>query len=279
MVVGVRGDHRELLAADPGGCVHPPLHVLQDLAELLEGAIAGGVAIAVVDRLEAVEVADDHGKRAAAATGTLELGLEELLEAPPVDEPGEAVGAGRAGQPVDQPVRVLALDPDERPGHHQREGDERPVDHRRGLRVTGGEQDRGVGEPGERELQGRPAAAKEVERVDRDPEVEGDVRAGGVPARVDRPPDERGAAGEQRLEAPDRKPAEGHQEQGGQAERAPRGDRRTPLVRRRGQDQRAHAHHPARGEQVHERTGHHRAICTVLGHEVALPAPSQALSD
>ena len=60
VVIGVRRDHRELLAADPGGGVHSPLRLLEDLAELLQGAVAGGVAVAVVDRLEAVEVADDH---------------------------------------------------------------------------------------------------------------------------------------------------------------------------------------------------------------------------
>src|SRR5204862_5598215 len=110
----------ELLAADPGGGVHSPLRLLEDLAELLQGAVAGGVAVAVVDRLEAVEVPDDHRQRPSTAPGTLELGLEQLLETAAVDEPGEAVGARGAGQPVDEPVRVLALDPDEGSRHHQR---------------------------------------------------------------------------------------------------------------------------------------------------------------
>jgi hypothetical protein len=52
------------------------------------------MAMALVYRSEGIQVADDHGQRAAGARGALELRLEHLLEGAAVEEPGERVRAG-----------------------------------------------------------------------------------------------------------------------------------------------------------------------------------------
>ena len=75
-------------------------------ARARERAVALVVPEPVVHLLEVVEVADQDAQLAAAAPGPLELQLERLLEAAPVQQPGEGVGAGRVGQPPDGQVDV-----------------------------------------------------------------------------------------------------------------------------------------------------------------------------
>ena len=70
----------------------------QHLAGARERAVARVVAEPVVDLLEVVEVADQQAQRALAAPRPLELQLERLLEAAPVQQAGERVGAGRVGE-------------------------------------------------------------------------------------------------------------------------------------------------------------------------------------
>ena len=66
--------------------------------EQLEDLVAGAVAVAVVDDLEVVEVADDHRHRRALRSARAQLDVEALLEAAAVEQAGERVGAGGVGE-------------------------------------------------------------------------------------------------------------------------------------------------------------------------------------
>ena len=58
--------------------------------------VAGGVAVAVVDRLETVEVDGEHGGRHVEAPTALLLPLERLLPRAAVCKSGQAIGRRRA---------------------------------------------------------------------------------------------------------------------------------------------------------------------------------------
>ena len=70
--VGVADEHRELVAAEPGGEILGADRAGQAAGELGEQLVAGAVPPRVVDRLEAVEVEVENGRRPGAA---LELGV------------------------------------------------------------------------------------------------------------------------------------------------------------------------------------------------------------
>ena len=108
-LVGLREQQRELLAADPRGQVDAPLPLERVLRDRLEGGVSRRVAVALVDRAEAVDVPDDHGDRPAGARGALELQLEQLLEGAPVQKAGQRVGAVRIGDPPAQVGDAPAL--------------------------------------------------------------------------------------------------------------------------------------------------------------------------
>ena len=83
-------EHRELVAAEAGHRVAGADRVAQPVGDLDQQLVAGGVAEAVVDLLEAVEVQeqDRHVVGAAAAVQRL---LEPLPEQRAVGQLGEAV--------------------------------------------------------------------------------------------------------------------------------------------------------------------------------------------
>ena len=66
--IGLRHQHRELVAGEAGDDVGGPHPFAQDLGDLADQVVAGVVAEAVVDRLEAVDV-DDHHRALAAVAG------------------------------------------------------------------------------------------------------------------------------------------------------------------------------------------------------------------
>ena len=97
---------RELVAAQARDGVGLAQALAQALAHEREQAVAGDVAEAVVDRLEAVEVEDHHRDQALVAPRPGERALEPVLEQRAVGEPGQLVvlrqaaellGAGAAG--------------------------------------------------------------------------------------------------------------------------------------------------------------------------------------
>jgi hypothetical protein len=86
-------EHGELVAAEPRDGVAAARGAEQARGHLDEQAVAVGVAERVVDRLEAVEVEDEHGDapRVAVAAGAGERRGQPLAEAHAVGEPGERV--------------------------------------------------------------------------------------------------------------------------------------------------------------------------------------------
>ena len=100
----------ELVAAEAGHDAAPAQGVAQARADQAQQLVAGLVAEAVVDALEAVEVEveDDQAPQAAGLAGPLDLLGEALGELQPVGQPGDDVAAGQA-------VHLLAgADPEER---------------------------------------------------------------------------------------------------------------------------------------------------------------------
>ena len=197
-------DDGELLAAVAGGLVGRAADAAQAGAERLEHAVAGEVAVAVVDRLEVVDVEQDQPGRLGVALVPRDGGAEQLLQAAVVREPGQLVGDGLAAQRgvalgvaggdrrlLAQVVEQRALLVAERggaagdaddAGGRARAADrpgERPgaVDHRLGRLVRargaplGGLQRGGAGgvvvRGGAQPVRGAGAAAVGVERVDR----------------------------------------------------------------------------------------------------------------
>ncbi len=70
--IGVADEHRELVAAEPSGEILGAARTGQAAGELAEELVTGAVPPRVVDRLEAVEVEVENGRRPGVA---LELGV------------------------------------------------------------------------------------------------------------------------------------------------------------------------------------------------------------
>ena len=81
----------ELVPSHPGHGVLLPDGVDQTLAHLADEVVAGGVAHGVVDRLEVVEVHEEHAHRLTHAAGPDQLLLHPVLEEPPIGQAGERV--------------------------------------------------------------------------------------------------------------------------------------------------------------------------------------------
>ena len=86
--VGIADEHRELVAAEPSGEILVADRAGQAVGELGEELVARAVAPRVVDRLEAVEVEVENGRRPGAA---LELGVHRFEQVWPVGKAGERV--------------------------------------------------------------------------------------------------------------------------------------------------------------------------------------------
>ena len=75
--------HRELVAAEPEALASLP----QARRDLSEDAVADGVAVAVVDALEVVDVDEAQAQRQLRLLGLGELDLEPLVEVAVIAEP------------------------------------------------------------------------------------------------------------------------------------------------------------------------------------------------
>ena len=91
VVVGRGGNDRELVAAEPGDHVVLPNARREALRDHREQLVAGGVAQAVVDRLEVVEVDEEHGEVLAALLAQPRELRDPFGEPNAVGEPGERV--------------------------------------------------------------------------------------------------------------------------------------------------------------------------------------------
>jgi hypothetical protein len=90
----VPGDSDELVTTDPRDEVAGP-HVAGDApGRCDEQLVADGVAVAVVDQLEAVQVEEQHADRVADAGGPGELVPQPFVQRLPVAQPGQLVAEG-----------------------------------------------------------------------------------------------------------------------------------------------------------------------------------------
>src|SRR5205085_9743221 len=108
-----RQDDAELLPAITGEEVVGAQHAPPCPGGLLQQAIPGLVAAAVVVALEAIEVEHRDAERRAATPGSRDLARELLLPGPPVGEPGQLV---RACDPLRPPEELGATDRNRRGG-------------------------------------------------------------------------------------------------------------------------------------------------------------------
>jgi hypothetical protein len=74
----------ELVAAVAGGAVLAPAVLVQQRGDALQHGVAGEVAVAIVHRLEVVDVEQQHRERVAVAAAACELALERVLERPAI---------------------------------------------------------------------------------------------------------------------------------------------------------------------------------------------------
>jgi hypothetical protein len=105
-MIGLGREHAELVAAESGDGVLGAHRMGECLRDVAQEVVAGAVAEAIVERLEAVEVDHDERERTlhTAVARDLMVGLGE--QRPAVGDPGEGVGEGEVTQVV-----ALALDP------------------------------------------------------------------------------------------------------------------------------------------------------------------------
>src|SRR3954454_15045190 len=99
---GVGTDDAELVAAEPRREVAGPHPLAQNLGDRLEDAVAAGVAVAVVDLLQVVEITEQQRQPAVLAARTLELARQGLVPRAPVGQPGERVLAAEPLEPAEQ---------------------------------------------------------------------------------------------------------------------------------------------------------------------------------
>src|SRR5438874_184778 len=92
--VDVRGEDDELLPAPAEDLIARAQRTAQPVTDVHEQAVAGGVAVRVVDRLETVEVEEAESGRASAAPHPRLLGRKRLRERVTVRRICERVDAG-----------------------------------------------------------------------------------------------------------------------------------------------------------------------------------------
>ena len=91
LLLAARGDHGELLAADPADDVGRAHRGAQVVGELRQHEVADPVAVDVVHLLEVVDVEHHDGHRRVLDRCLRELAPEPLVEGAVVEEPGERV--------------------------------------------------------------------------------------------------------------------------------------------------------------------------------------------
>ena len=199
VVPGGGQQQRELLAAHPGGHVGRALPPLQLGRHAAQGSVADVMALAVVDQLEAVEVADQHAQRLA----------RRGRRAPAPRRSARRTRAGwgcrsarrcappRSAGPAARPA-AGAGSPPARRGPRWPPGPRPSAATRWACPVP---QHPAVGHGHETHLQRDPAPAQEQERLGADPRVEGGVDAA-LAVEVDDAGDGRGAADQEQRHAP-----------------------------------------------------------------------------
>jgi hypothetical protein len=106
--VGVRHQHRELIAADPECPVGSPQLRAEDAAHLHEQVVSDGVAGRVVDGLEVVDVDQQEGDVGPVTGGEGQQPLELVLEGAVVGEPGQRILQRMASRGLVQDAQIVA---------------------------------------------------------------------------------------------------------------------------------------------------------------------------
>ena len=104
-------DHGELVAAEAGDGVDGAQHAAQPVGDGDEQPVAGGVAEAVVDRLEVVQIDEQHRGAGVALLQPLQRTVQPDGEQCPVAQAGEGVVEGELLQLRLEPA-VVERDPD-----------------------------------------------------------------------------------------------------------------------------------------------------------------------
>ena len=102
--------HEQLLAAVAVDGVAGAALAHERVGDRAQDVVSGLVALAVVERLEVIEVAEQHAVGVAVADPARVVRREVLLEAQPVPEPGEWIAASLLGERRVEALE-LALDP------------------------------------------------------------------------------------------------------------------------------------------------------------------------
>ena len=116
--VGLREHEQELLAAVAADDIGGPQGGPERHGGGAQHRVPGEVTVGVVDALEEVEVADDHGQGAVEADRAGQLLAQPLVHGPVVEQPGEAVVAGELLQALGETGVV----------EHHREVGQQPLD-------------------------------------------------------------------------------------------------------------------------------------------------------
>ena len=94
----VRQDHHEFLAAVAAEDVLVAELRIDDLGDLLQAVVAAGVAQLVVDRLEMVDIDEQHRQRRALAVRVLEGARQRLVETAAIQRAGQRIDFGGVAQ-------------------------------------------------------------------------------------------------------------------------------------------------------------------------------------
>ena len=134
LALQVRADHHELVAAEPADGVGGPHRPPEPVGDHHEHLIAGIVTERVVDELEAVEIAEQHGEHGAGAALSGDGHGDAVLEERPVGQAGQRIVEGPAAELGDVPGLDAAevVGPAGEQRHAQAEGrhhDRRQHDH------------------------------------------------------------------------------------------------------------------------------------------------------
>jgi hypothetical protein len=133
-------DDGEFVTAHAICPIGAPQRGRQQLAEAAQDAVATRMALAVIDRLELVEIDEHQRQRRPVAHGGLDLTVELLVEGAMVAQPGERITqrVGQCGLVTDLELRLTGDDRGDGARHHggaDHQGRAAPEYH--GERLTG----------------------------------------------------------------------------------------------------------------------------------------------
>jgi hypothetical protein len=112
-----RQQNSELVAAEAGEHVHVAQPAAQQTRHAEQQLVADRMAVDVVDRLEVVQIHDQHPERVSGTPRHAQRALHFLIEAPPVREPGQRIGRRQPQQLIADAVLVGEI-----AHHHQMPG-------------------------------------------------------------------------------------------------------------------------------------------------------------